>query len=296
MRALRLLAPFGAAAVLVAAGCSEDTGREPTALEQSIIDRIGEVSSEAADPADTEAARHELVAECMAEADLAYLGPTEAPSLIEWLGVTEEQFATEYGFGHATTIDLSKAYEDFVYATMEELQAAFEAMPSDDRDRYRPRELECLQESYAEFGFPANGSVHLPIASPIHEYTDQATQATADDPRLAEATGAWSNCMAEQGYDFADRDEMGLPLQEEARPFIEAYASQGRPLIDAGQTWDDLRVADVLDAEQLAALEELRQRELAVSAAHQRCIDQGHDIDAAYSEVYDEHLAEVTAS
>lgn len=296
MRVLRLLAPFGAAAILVAAGCSGETGREPTAVEEAIIDRIGQIPSEESDPAETEAARNEFVAECMSEADLEYLGPAEAPSLIEWLGLTEEQFRIEYGFGHTTTIDLSRAYDVFVYAVMEERRAAFEALPEADRDRYRPRELECLQESYAEFGFPMNGSVYLPDDSPIHEYTDQATEATAEDPRLDEVTRAWSNCMAEQGYDFADRDEMGLPLQEEAQPFMEAYASQGQTLIDAGQTWEDLRAADVLDAEQLAALEELQQRELAIASAHHHCLDQGHDIDAVYTEVYNEHLTDLTTS
>jgi hypothetical protein len=93
MRAFRLLGP------LAAAGCSGDTGREPTAAEQSIIDRLGEAPGEETDPAETEAARNGFVAECMAEAELEYLGPTEAPSLIEWLGLTAEQFAAEYGFG-----------------------------------------------------------------------------------------------------------------------------------------------------------------------------------------------------
>jgi hypothetical protein len=297
MRVLKFLAPFGAAAVLVAAGCTSGSGeREPTAVEAAIIDRLGEGPSEESTPAETEAARSELVAACMAEDDLEYLGPPEAPSLIEWLGLTAEEFEAQYGFGHTTTIDLRMAYEVFANGVMEDLRAEIEALPAADRERYRPRELECLQESYAEFGFPVNGSVYLPNDSPIHEYTARATEATVDDPRLAEVTRAWSNCMAEQGYDFEDRDEMGLPLQEDAEPFIAAYASQGQALVEAGRTWDDLRTADVFDAEQLAALEELQQRELAISAAHRGCIDQGHDIDAVYTEVYDEYLAEFTAS
>ncbi|GAA1680601.1 hypothetical protein GCM10009830_29570 [Glycomyces endophyticus] len=296
MRARSPLGPLVAAALLVAAGCSGDTGREFTAAEQAIVDRLGETPSAETDPAETEAARNEFVAECMAEDDLEYLGPAEALSMTEWLGLTDEQFAAEYGFGHSTTIDLSRAYEDFVYATAEEQRAAFEALPADDRDRYRPSELGCLERSYGEFGFPADGNVYLPNDSPINEYIEQASAATADDPRLAEATEAWSNCMAEQGYDFANRDDMGLPLQEEAQTFIEAYGTQGQPLIDAGQTWADLRVADVLDADQTAALEGLQQRELAASAAHELCIDEGHDIEATYAEVYDVRLAELVRS
>ena len=293
MRALKFLAPFGAAAILVAAGCSSDPGdREPTAVEASIIDRLGETSDEESTPAETEAARSEFVAACMAEDDLEYLGAAQAPSLIEWLGLTAEEFEAEYGFGYTTTIDLQMAYEVYADGVLEEFRAEIEAL----RERYRARELECLQESYAEFGFPMNGSVYLPNDSPIHEYTAQAAEATEDDPRLAEVTRAWSECMAEQGYEFDNRDDMGLPLQEDAEPFITAYASQGQALVDAGSTWDDLRAADVLDAGQLAALEELQQRELAISAAHRKCIDQGHDIDAVYTEVYDEYLAEFTAS
>jgi hypothetical protein len=52
----------------------------------------------------------------------------------------------------------------------------------------------------------------------------------------------------------------------------------------------------VLDAGQLAELEDLQQREIATAAAHQHCLDQGLDIDDVYTEVYDEHLAELAAS
>lgn len=296
MRVLKFLAPVAAAAVLVAAGCSSGPGdREPTAVEASIIDRLASTEEEST-PSETEAARNELMATCMAEDDLVYLGPAEAPSLIEWLGLTDGEFEAAYGFGHTTTIDLRMAYDVFADGVIGEFRAAIEALPGADRERYRARELACLQESYAAFGFPANGSVYLPDDSPIHEYTARATEATVDDPRLAEVTRGWSDCMAEQGFDFDDRDEMGLPLQEAAEPFIAAYTDQGQALLGAGRTWDDLRVADVLDPEQLAALEELQESELAVSAANRGCIDQGHDIDAVYTEVYDEYLAEFTAS
>lgn len=296
MRALRLLAPVGAAAVLAVAGCSGDTDREPTAVEESIIERMAQTSDEGTDPAEIEAARNEMVSGCMAEEDLEYLGPAEAPSQIEWLGLTLEQFGAEYGFGHSTTIDLGQAYRDFAMGVMEDYQASLDALPEAEQEQYRTRELECLQESYAELGFPENGSVYLPNDSPIHEYTEQATEATAADPRLAAATEAWSDCMGEQGYDFADRDEMGLPLQEDGAVFAQTYVSQGQALIDAGRTWEDLSVADVLGPEQLAALEALQQRELDTFAAHQHCLDQGHDIDAVYRQVYDEHLAELTES
>ena len=293
MRAFRLLAPLGAAAALAVAGCSGDTGREPTAVEASIIDGMAQAPSEESDPAATEAARNEMMAGCMAEEDLEYLGPAEAPSLVEWLGLTPEQYAAQYGFGYTTTVDLTPVYERFVTAAIEDFQASLEAMPEAEREQYRTRELECLQESYAEFGFPENGSVYLPNDSPIHEYTEQAAEATAADPRLAAVTEAWSACMLEQGHDFADLDEMSLPLQEEGGVFAQAYMSEGQALVDAGRTWADLSAADVFDADRLADLEALQQRELAAFAADQHCIAQGHDSDAVYSQVYDEHLAEL---
>lgn len=294
MRAFRLLAPLGAAAALAVAGCSGDTGREPTALEASIIDGMAQAPSEESDPAATEAARSEMMAECMAEEDLEYLGPAEAPSQVEWLGLTPEQYGAQYGFGHTTTVDLIPAYELFVTAVSEDFQASLEAMPEAEREQYRTRELECLQESYAEFGFPANGSVYLPNDSPIHEYTEQAGEAAAADPRLAAVTEAWSACMLEQGHDFANLDEMSLPLQEEGAVFAQAYMSEGQALVDAGRTWEDLSAAEVFDADQLAVLEALQQRELDAFDANQHCLAQGHDFDAVYSQVYNEHLAELT--
>ncbi|MEU5153028.1 hypothetical protein [Glycomyces sp. NPDC021274] len=298
MRTHRSLALVGAAAVLVAGGCSggASTDREPTVVEESIIDRMAEPSDDSASVEETEAARNEFVSACMAEEDLEYLGPPEAPSMIEWLGLTEEQFGAEYGFGHATTIDVFMVYEAFAAGEFEEYQTALEALPAADREKYVTRERECLQQSYAEFGFPRNGTVVLPNDSPIHEYTMHASEATAGDSRITEVTEAWSACMLEQGYDFADRDEMGLPLQQEAEAFKSAYASQGQALVDAGSTWEALGAADVLDAEQLAELEDLQQRELAVAAAHRQCIDAGHDIESVYSEVYDEHLADAAGS
>ncbi|MEU6248016.1 hypothetical protein [Glycomyces sp. NPDC047010] len=286
-----------AAALAATAACANGPGdREPTAVEASIIEQMGRPPAADPDPAETEAARSEFVAACMAEDDLEYLGPPETPSLVEWLGLTPDEFAAEYGFGHSTTIDLRPAYEIATADAAEAFRARMEALPEADRDRYRTRELACLQESYAEFGLPENGTVHLPDDSPIDDYTAQAHEATADDPRLAEAARAWSDCMAGKGFDFDGRDEMGLPLQEAAVPFADAFAAQGQALVDAGRDWKDLRAADVLDAEQLAALAELQERELAVADADRRCAAEGHDLDAVYVEVYNEHLAELTAS
>lgn len=298
MRALVRLAALGAAVILAAAGCSgsHDTGREPTATERAILDRLVAPTAHDVAPEQTEAAREEFVGACMEKEGLDYLGSPAAPSIREWLGRTEKEFRAEYGFGHSTTIDLAKAHEDFAIAELEKHQASFETLPAAERTRYRTRERECLQQSYAEFGFPENGTTYLPSDSPINKYTEQAYQATANDPRLTEATNDWSKCMRERGYDFTDRDRMGLPLQQAAEPFVTAYSTRARPLLDAGRTWKDLRVADVLTSAQLAELRDLQQRELTVSAAHQHCIDQGHDIDAAYSKIYAEHLAQIARS
>lgn len=295
MKALEVLAPIGAA-ILFVAGCSGDADRGPTSTEQAIIERLAESSSDDAAPQETEAARQEFISQCMAEEDLEYLGPPESPSMLERLDLTEEDFRAEYGFGHSTTIDLARGYEDLTLAEMESYQAALDTLSEAERERYQAREWECLEQSYAEFSLPENGTVNLSADSPINGYLDQALEATTNDPRLAEVTAHWSDCMRDQGYDFTDRDEMGLPLQEEAQQFMTAYSIQGQTLVDSGRTWENLSVADVLDSEQLAALEELQQRELDIAAAHQHCIDQGHDIDAVYAEVYDEHLAEFAGS
>lgn len=297
MKALAVLAPIGVVAMLFVGGCSDaDADREPTSTEQAIIERLAESSSDDAAPGETEAARHEFIDQCMAEEGLEYLGPPESPSMLERLDLTEEDFRTEYGFGHSTTIDLARSYEDLTITEMKAYQAALKTLPEAERKRYQAREWECLELSSADFGLPENGTVNLPADSPINGYLDRALEATTNDPRLAEVTAHWSDCMRDRGYDFADRDEMGLPLQEEAQQFMTAYSIQGQRLVDSGRTWQDLSVAKVLDAEQLAALEELQQRELDIAAAHQSCIDQGHDIDAVYAEVYDEHLAEFAGS
>jgi hypothetical protein len=295
MRGLGFLA-FVAA--VLAAGCTgdADADREPTANEQAVIDRLADPSDEDAAPQETEAERNAFVSECMSEEGLTYLGPPEGQSVLERTGLTEEEFRAAYGFGHSTAIDLAKAVESSAKAAMEEYGAALGALSESEREQYESREQECLQRSYAEFGLPENGSVYLPNDSPINDYIEQAMEAAQSDPRLADVTAAWSACMSGQGYEFTDRDQMGLPLAEAALPFITAYTEQGQALIDAGRTWEDLTVAEVLDADSLAALEDLQQRELATATAHQHCIDQGHDIDAVYAEVHDEHLARIAAS
>ena len=229
MRALVRLATLSAAAVLAAGGCSggHDTDRELTATEQAIIDRLVAPPADGATPEQTEASREEFVADCMDKEEREYLGPPEATSMRERLGLTAEEFRAGYGFGHSTTIDLAKAHEAFAIAEMEKHQDSFETLSTTERTHHGTRERECLQESYAEFGFPENGTAYLPSGSPINEYTERAYQQTADDSRLAEATDDWSCCMGEQGYDFAYRDRMGRPLQQEAVPFVTAYSTRG---------------------------------------------------------------------
>ncbi|GAB4006617.1 hypothetical protein GCM10029992_57940 [Glycomyces albus] len=288
------MAPIAAAALVVGSGAAcASSAEELDEQERAIVDRLAEAAVDDAPAEETEEARQAFMAECMAEEDLEYLGPSDADSLIQWLGLTPEEFRAEYGFGHSTAIDVTMAYHDYVDAETDRYRTAFEAMSAPDRAAYPATELACHEWSYAEFGLPRNGNVHLPEDSPLNQYLLEASQAAAEDPRVEQATSEWSACMDEQGFDFADLDEMGLPLQQEAESFATAYAAEGQALVDAGAEWGELSVEDVLESAALAELEELQAREMAVAAADQACIDLGHDIEAVNGEVYQEHLAEL---
>lgn len=293
MKAPKRLASIVVAAAVIAGGCIAEGDRGMTENEQALADRLAESAADDVSEEETEAARREFMTGCMAESDLEYLGPNDADSLIEWLGLTPEEFRAQYGFGHSTTIDLLMAYHEYVETEAERQRASFNAMPEAERSAYSAAERECLAESYVEYGLPANGTVQLPDDSPINEMLAEASTMTEDDPRVEQVTADWSACMADQGYEFADRDEMGLPLQQEAEEFLAAYATAGQPLVDAGADWAELTAEDVLDPVQVAELETLQAREMATSAADLACIDQGHDIEAVNAEIYQEHLADL---
>lgn len=293
MKAPMRLALIVVAAVVIAGGCTAEGDSAMTENEQALADRLAESAADDVPEEETEAARREFMTGCMAESDLEYLGPKDADSLIEWLGLTPEEFRAQYGFGHSTTIDLLMAYREYIEAEAERQRALYDAMPEAERAVYSAAERECLAESYVEYGLPRNGTVQLPDDSPINEMLAEASIMTADDPRIEQVTADWSACMADQGYEFADRDEMGLPLQQEAEEFLAAYATAGQPLVDAGSDWGELTAEEVLDAVQFAELEALQAREMATSAADQACIDQGHDIETVNAEVYQEYLADL---
>ena len=84
-------------------------------------------------------------------------------------------------------------------------------------------------------------------------YINPADVAIAEDPRVVEATGKWSDCMRQKGYDYANPDDVEQDLHDR---------------LDALTQGADPRTLTGSDA---AALTELQGEELALAPTSIQC-------------------------
>jgi len=154
------------------------------------------------------------IAECMADAGFEYI-PVDSETFRDAMdaqgtvsGISDEEFVAQYGYGITTLPPTS----DFRFG--EENQAIFDDLSSEDQVAYGRTLLgENTQATYvnmleAEDFLPAGGCTETAIKEVYTEeqlspsFFNPFDALVEQDPRMIAAQQAWSECMAEDGYDY----------------------------------------------------------------------------------------------
>jgi len=154
------------------------------------------------------------IAECMADAGFEYV-PIDSETFRDAMdargtvsGLSDEEFVAQYGYGITTLPPTS----DFRFG--EENQRIFDDLSSEDQVAYgRTLVGENTQATYvnmleAEDFLPAGGCTETAIKEVYTEeqlspsFFNPFDALVEQDPRMIAAQQAWSECMAEDGYDY----------------------------------------------------------------------------------------------
>ena len=265
-RSPRALGVLGLAAGLsVSAACGGGSGSSPSGGQP----RFG--SEEFGLSMDQLAAKVEkvegLIGDCMAAAGFEYV-PVDFARVKEGMdadktqpGLSDEEFIAQYGFGITTQYDhpgreigLGDQNVAIYDALTPQEQAAYDhALLGEDREATFAQSVEA--EDFSKTGGCTRQAVEQ-VFTPqelTQAYINPADVAISQDPRVVEATGKWSDCLRQKGYDYANPDDVEQDLHDR---------------LDALTHGADPRTLTGSDA---AALTELQGLELALAPASIHC-------------------------
>jgi len=215
------IAPLIIGGVLVLAACGggsdeKDAGQTPQPTSGADNQQIGreEFGMTEEQLVNAIEAGESRIAECMADAGFEYI-PIDSETFRDAMdaqgtvpGLSDEEFIAQYGYGITTLPPTS----DFRFG--EENQAIFDDLSSEDQVAYGRTLLgENTQATYvnmleAEDFLPAGGCTETAIKEVYTEeqlspsFFNPFDALVEQDPRMIAAQQAWSECMADAGYDY----------------------------------------------------------------------------------------------
>ena len=215
------IVPLVIGGVLVLAACGggsdeKDAGQTPQPTSGADNQQIGreEFGMTEEQLVNAIEAGESRIAECMADAGFEYT-PIDSETFRDAMdargtvsGLSDEEFVAQYGYGITTLPPTS----DFRFG--EENQAIFDDLSSEDQVAYGRTLLgENTQATYvnmleAEDFLPAGGCTETAIKEVYTEeqlspsFFNPFDALVEQDPRMIAAQQAWSECMAEDGYDY----------------------------------------------------------------------------------------------
>ena len=271
-------------------GCSDasNTDSESEVIGDALGDYYSGESEEASQ--DIEAERAVFVADCMKQRGHDYVSQGAVPPIEQDLGLSDLEFAEQYGFGLVAAIDLQAARNQRVQEASEDWMAHMGSMSEAEQSEYLGAEIECQQEALIEFGPPESGNAYIP--EELKDRMDSVVEQVNADPRLAETVSRWSSCMAEDGFRYANPEEMIQPFDEAYMQWSELYRQGAAELVADGANWQTLRITDVLSPEELDVVEALAADERTVAVADLACREAGNDVEKTINELQAEYMAE----
>ena len=241
MRRLTLMISAAAVALAACGGsssaegddASEQAGEEPTTVAAFFGFDPNDPDTAAANSARLNMRQQELVAACMTNQGFEYVSAVPPIGGQDFV-FDEEEYAREQGFGISTstgwltgdggsfTVASGSAIEQWVNPN----DAIVEALSESEQEAYTNTlygEISELEfgsdlsdsESTDEWGGGCMGEASREVYGGADEafqelesLFNELQQRVDSDPRVVEASGGWTACMADRGYDFQTVDEL----------------------------------------------------------------------------------------
>lgn len=279
--------------VLPACRGSESTGDQSAAAGETEAGPIAEffgydeeVDSEQF--AEEERRLQELLVACMAEQGFEYL-PVEYPEAAEdpayaaQQEMSPEEYASEYGYG-ITTVEYEASPEEENW--VDPNQAIVEGMDDAERTAYEAAlygempEVVPGEEESVEYGF--GGGCQGEASEEIYGGGEEAEAIDQElgpkweelytrmeaDPRIVEGNTGWAECMAAAGHDFPTPEDAQNSIWDQQNALYEEAYPEDPATAEPAEGEEGEYVEPEIDEADLA---ELRETEIAVAVADQRC-------------------------
>jgi len=263
---------------LLAGSCGgeDDAGADGRTNDLSALEELRPVllqtdEERAAASVDFDREVGERVRECVAEEGFEYRVPipdtsaAPSPSQANIDGLSDEQFAAQYGFGWSTTID----------------RDPLAVVPIDPNDEYRQTLTPAAQAAYestlATCQEQAYAAVEPPPGAQVSDdavalYED-VQQRIETDERYVAAVDGWRECMSEHGVAAESPSAMYGLIGQRVQPFLTIFDEARNALLAANRRAEvaDLRLDPMLTPAQRDELSELQQDEIAYAVANVDC-------------------------
>jgi hypothetical protein len=284
------LMALGLAVALGACGGGEPAGgpRPAESEVEAMRSRVAaspRTDAEARSAADEHFRRYnEMLGDCMGAAGFQFRPVSPPDGLRQSLGLTEEQFRRQYGFGISTLIEARLQRR----GGKKDPNATYAAGLSPQAQRaYYDAYGDCQSKAFRELGPPPGMQL---LSEGMTGVVERADQATASDPRVVRAKERFGDCLVRQGYRERTAEALTKEINDRTAP-LRAAVEQALKL--AGEKGGDpatVRAEKVLSGAQVTELEAIRRYELAAAGAVTTCERDGADVDAVQTEVRKEYV------
>ena len=264
--ARRIVAVIVVASVIAACNSDGEGGGDSTGTTVPLpgTEAMGLTEAEFADYVEQVESR---IASCMAEAGFEYV-PVDVTAILEvglWMradpDMSREEYKSQWGYGISTRTDnppreigLGQQNIEIYESLSEADQIAYDrTLFGEDPDATFALMLD--DEDLSGLGGCTKDAVEavFPPEMMSASFINPKDILIEEDPRVVAADEAWMECMAEDGYEYEDQDDI-----------IEEYEERFDELTD-GEDPEELTGAD------LEALTELQEEEIAVALKDLEC-------------------------
>lgn len=228
---------------------------------------------------------NQMLTECMGKAGFQFQPVSPPDGLRQSLGVSEEEYRRQYGFGISTLIEARLLQQ----GGKKDPNATYAATLSEQARRaYNDSYSACQERAFRELGPPPGMQI---LSAGMTTVMERAEQAAESDPRLVEAKQRFGACLVQQGYSARTIEDLTKEINERVAPLRAAVEQHINNVRKQGGDPTSVRAEQVLNAAQRTELAALRRHELAVADAVGRCVRDGADVDAVQTAVRREYLA-----
>lgn len=285
-----MLVLLGLAASLTACG-GEEAPAAPRPAESEVAAMRSQVAAPPRSEAEAKSASddhfrryNQVLSRCMGAAGFQFQPVSPPDGLRQSLGVTEEEFTRQYGFGISTLIEARLLQQ----GGKKDPNGAYAATLSQEAQRaYNDAYGECQEQAFRELGPPPGMQI---LSAGMTSVFERAEQAAASDQRLVQAKQKFGDCLVRQGYSARTSEDLTKDINERMAPLRAAVEQRINEVRKQGGNPKSVRAEEVLGAAQRTQLDAVRRHELAVAGAVRLCERDGADVDAVQTALQREYV------